>query len=233
MNASLPLETLEARVCARYETERLQLMLGEQVFGLRVIRNLDALLDELLARGEEDPAVQDEQIPYWADLWPSAIALGRHILNDDRIGPGTRVLELGCGLGLSGTVAGYKGAEVILSDYLPEALELAELTWRLNLEQPPRLERLDWREPRPELAADVLLASDVAYETRAHGPLEAAFRQLLRPEGYLLLSEPGRPQDHAWLQSLPNKGFHIHTQTESVCFRNHPYTIYLHEIRLI
>lgn len=232
MSNTLPVAHLEAQICARYQTERLRLELAGAVFHLRVIRNVDALLEHLLSKGADDPAVQDEQIPYWADLWPSALALATHVLGDPRIGPGVQVLELGCGLGLSGTAAGYCGAEVVLTDYLPEALEMAELTWRLNLERPPVLARLDWRRPDPRLAADLILASDVAYEARAHAPLEAAFRRLLRPGGRVLLSEPGRPLDQTWLRSLPAKGFCLHSRQQPVTYQDRLYHIHLHEITL-
>ena len=227
-----PLSELEAAIGARYQTERLRLEVNGVPFQVEVVRNLDDLLEALLARGEDDPAVQDEQIPYWADLWPSAIALARQVLRDPTIGPETRVLELGCGLALSGTAAGHRGAQVILTDYLPEALELAELTWRLNLDRPPTLRQLDWRQPDPALAADVILASDVAYELRAHAPLEAAFRTLLRPGGRILLSEPGRPQGQAWLSSLSDKGFRVGVRTEAVTYQGHPYRIHLYDIQL-
>ena len=57
--------------------------------------DVDALFDELLSKGEESEAVQDERIPYWADLWPSAIAMSLHLLRSELITPATTVTEIG------------------------------------------------------------------------------------------------------------------------------------------
>ena len=45
---------------------------------------------------DEEAFVDDEFLPYWAELWPAARALA-DALPDVR---GLRVVELGCGLGL-------------------------------------------------------------------------------------------------------------------------------------
>ena len=39
------------------------------------------------------------------------------------------MLELGCGLGFSGIVAGKMGAEVTFTDYLQEPLDFAKRNW--------------------------------------------------------------------------------------------------------
>ena len=57
-----------------------------------------------------------------------------------------------------------EGATVTLTDYLPEALQLAELTWLINHENNCACKLLDWREPDKSVQADVILASDVAYD---------------------------------------------------------------------
>jgi hypothetical protein len=72
-------------------------------------RDPAALLDE------ERFAAQDEFLPYWADLWPSARALAR-VLATRRLG-GMRVLELGCGLALPSLVAARGGARACATDW--------------------------------------------------------------------------------------------------------------------
>ncbi|MFT7512131.1 MAG: hypothetical protein ACI9QL_001338 [Candidatus Omnitrophota bacterium] len=39
------------------------------------ITDLDRLLEEMIAKGDDHPDVRDERMPYWAELWPDAIAL--------------------------------------------------------------------------------------------------------------------------------------------------------------
>ncbi|MBK7337666.1 MAG: 50S ribosomal protein L11 methyltransferase [Saprospirales bacterium] len=131
------------------------------------LTNFDELFEQLLAKGEESEEVRDERIPYWADLWPSAVALGRYLINSELVKPETSVIEIGCGLGLPGIVAGILGArDVHFTDYLEDALSYAKQNWELNCTHPARFSLLDWRQPDAALAADLVLASDVAYETR-------------------------------------------------------------------
>ena len=77
----------------------------------------ESLIDE--SRFEED-----EFLPYWAELWPSGIALARYVAALDLAG--SRVLELGCGLALPSFAAALAGADVLATDWAPEALELVD-----------------------------------------------------------------------------------------------------------
>ncbi len=70
---------------------------------------------------------EDERLPYWAELWPSAIGLA-HYLDRDVSLRGKHVLELGCGLGLLGVIAARDGARVLCTDYEPDALALHATT---------------------------------------------------------------------------------------------------------
>ena len=197
------------------------------------VTDTDALLDDLIAKGASHEDVKDERIPYWADLWPSALALAQFIVHDEQIGTGIKVLELGCGLAIPGIVAGMKGAAVCLTDYLAEALQVAELNWRLNLpEIKPDCRLMDWRKPEPSLKPDIILASDVAYEKRAFRPLMNAFRKLLLPGRRILLSEPGRPIAEPFLQLLHKEGYKIQDFVFDIQFQNRQLRPKVYDIRL-
>src|SRR5215218_11367546 len=62
----------------------------------------------------------DEFVPYWAELWPSAVALARVVAR--RPLTGRRVLELGCGLGLPAIAAALGGGRVLATDWSPDAV---------------------------------------------------------------------------------------------------------------
>ena len=174
------------------------------------LTNFDELFDLLLAKGEDSEEVLDERIPYWADLWPSAVGLGRYLVNSGLVTPSTSVTEIGCGLGLPGIVAGMLGAKgVHFTDYLGEPLVYAKHNWDLNCAHPAKFSQMDWRQPDPAAAADLLLASDVAYETRFFPDLPPAFRALCKPGGRILFSEPGREVAQVFLDTLPALGFEV------------------------
>jgi predicted nicotinamide N-methyase len=123
-------------------------------------------------------------MPYWAELWPSGLALARAL--PERL-DGVRVIDLGCGLGVPALAAAARGANVTAVDWAPDAIVLlARNAARNDL----RLEAVhaDWRsfEGRFEL----VLAADLLYERRnVHALLEVLPALALE----VLLAEPGRP----------------------------------------
>ena len=170
------------------------------------VNNTDELFDQLLAKGDGHEDVIDERIPYWAEIWPSALGLAGFILQNPDIFKGKKVLELGAGLGVAGLAAAKVGAEVTLTDYLPEPLEVADFLWQLNFGEPAQTAILDWRNPPEALRADVVIAADVMYEARAIQPVAQALTQLANPEGRAFVSEPGREVVRQWWQKMATEG---------------------------
>ncbi len=146
-------------------------------------RDSEALLDE------EAFDARDEYLPYWAELWPSAVALARAVAR--RSLQGRRVLELGCGLGLPGLAAAVGGAQATLTDWAPEAVVAARDNAARNAVAVEALV-VDWRAPELLLARapwELVLLADVLYEPRNVAPLLALLPRL-GPE--VLLADPGR-----------------------------------------
>lgn len=197
---------------------------------LSVITNFDELLDRLIAKGEGHEDVRDERIPYWADLWPSALALGRFLVQEQLVRPGMSVTEIGCGLGLPGIIAGRLGARVTFSDYLPEALDFARHNWSQNLPHSARFALMDWRHPDPALAAGLLLASDVAYEQRAFDYLPHAFRTLCKPGGAILVSEPNRAIAAGFFSGLASQGFRVEQYSLQGVYNKLPYRVNVYRL---
>lgn len=160
----------------------------------RLLRPLD--VDRLLDEAERDP---EEQLPYWAELWPSGIALADALSVEPETVRGVPVLELGSGLGLTAAAALRAGAELLATDYAPEALLLTRLNCLANAGREPATLRLNWRRPSPRFLAvagtagfPVVLAADVLYEERDVEPLFRLVGQVVAPGGLLWLAEPGR-----------------------------------------
>jgi predicted nicotinamide N-methyase len=152
-------------------------------------RDSEALLDEHAFENEEF-------LPYWAELWPSGVALARLIAG--RALKGARVLELGCGLGLPSIAAALAGGRVLATDWSPVAIDLLRDNAARN-EAELELAVVSWTEPGPLLERapfDLVLAADVLYEQRNVEPLAALLPSL---GGEVLLADPGRPPLEAFL----------------------------------
>ena len=137
----------------------------------------EALIDE--ARFEVD-----EFMPYWAELWPSGLALAEAL--PSRL-DGLAVVELGCGLGVPSLVAAARGGNVTAVDWAAEAIELL----RENAERnaiPLRAVHADWN--RVGGSFDLVLAADLLYEER-NG--EALLERLPSLATRVLIADPGRP----------------------------------------
>jgi predicted nicotinamide N-methyase len=152
--------------------------------------------DELIDEAAFD---EEEFLPYWAELWPSGLALARHVAARDV--HGLRVLELGCGLGLPALAAALRGAEVLATDWAEEAIELL----RQNAERNGvllRVARVRWSEPEPLLRAapwDLVLGADLLYEARNADQLAGLLPSL---GGEVVLAEPGRPYAKEFLEKF-------------------------------
>jgi predicted nicotinamide N-methyase len=146
-----------------------------------------------------DEAAFDEEefLPYWAELWPSGLALARHVATREL--HGKRVLELGCGLALPALAAALRGADVLATDWAEDAIELV----LRNAERNGvflRGARVRWSEPEPLLRAapwDIVLGADLLYEARNAEQLADLLPGL---GGEVLLAEPGRPYAKEFLE---------------------------------
>lgn len=190
------------------KTIQRQFPIGHLMVNLSTVADAEDLLDEMIAHNPDDELLQEAAIPYWAELWHSALGMSYWMVkNQDRI-VGKKVIEIGCGIGLPGIVASLLGAKVVFTDYLQPALDFA----RYNLEQnqsphQARFELLDWRNPPLDQSYDIVLAADVAYEKDLFLPLYNCIKQLVGEQGVCWLSEPGRMISKEFLNNFTNSGF--------------------------
>ncbi len=157
---------------------------------------------------DEEDFARDERLPYWAELWPSAVALARHVSKENLTG--RRVVELGCGVGLPSMAALARGARVTATDHYEAALDFARYNSRLNLALEPETRLLDWHQPRVEGLEgifDLVLAADVLYEPKNVEALAALIPALLAPGGEVLLAHPRRKEAPAFLERMRERGF--------------------------
>jgi predicted nicotinamide N-methyase len=155
--------------------------------GWRVDLIMPRAADELIV---EDDFDDDERLPYWADLWPSARILARHLLDAPPAEPAA--LELGCGVALPALALRHLGADVLATDWYDDALRFASVNSRRNGLGPLRTALLDWRKPPDDERYPLVIAADVLYEMRNAEILAALLPRVVAPGGRALVADPGR-----------------------------------------
>jgi predicted nicotinamide N-methyase len=168
----------------RFEPVERRIDVGDRPVSIWRPPDMESLID--LAAFEAD-----ERIPYWADVWESAIVLAEDLAAMD--GAGKTLLELGCGLGLPSLVAARAGFTVTATDYEETALEGVRYNAERNRIGGLRTLVLDWRNLPEDLGTfDLVVAADVLYETHHPAVLAATILRTLAPSGLGLVADPCR-----------------------------------------
>lgn len=169
---------------------------------LETVADFDPLLDRYAARYPSDT----DMIPYYATLWPSALALARYIAALPMELESLRVIELGCGLGLPSVVAALRGADVLATDFHPDNEPYVVRNAELNGVS-LRYRTARWGEPLGEGPFGLVMCSDVLYERRHVAALVESATSLCAPGGTILLADPGRDQLAPAAQGIRARGF--------------------------
>jgi predicted nicotinamide N-methyase len=204
------LRYLQKAINTSYDTILQHLEFDRLSIELLRVADVDTLLDRL-------PKIQfrpDERLPYWADLWPSSVALATYLWEAVDL-RGVEVLELGCGLGLVGIVAVRKGGVVTLTDYEADALAFTRYNLLRNSCQQASVRHLDWHAPMLSQTYGLIIASDVLYERGNFQALLHLLQSALGPEGGFILAEPNRPVARDFFRLLRDHGFQYQRLTAS------------------
>lgn len=208
---------------ARFEVKTSVVEINGEQISLVHPKDADSLIDEAAFN-------KDERLPYWADVWPSSIALARAVRSMP--GDGRTLLELGCGVGLVAAAALRAGFEVTVSDYYDDALAFARMNGAANASREPKTMILDWRHlPTAIPAFDIVVAADVLYET-AYGEVVArAIATTLARDGRALIADPGRVGSPAFFEALRDVGLrHIGATVVTVPLNGRDHAITVHEV---
>ncbi|HEU0055194.1 MAG TPA: methyltransferase domain-containing protein [Longimicrobium sp.] len=195
---------LETELRTRFDVREETFAHGDFRVELILPRAADALIDEAAFDA-------DERLPYWAELWPSARALARHLVENPP--PERRVLELGCGVALPSLALRSLGREVLATDYYDDALRFARANAERNGLGPLETAHLDWRSPPEEARYPLVLASDVLYEKRNSEALAELLPRVVAPGGRALVADPGRMYEFDFRNSLYFAGWRAETLT--------------------
>lgn len=172
-----------------YETKTATHRVGNTVYSIR------ALVDRLQYWDPDGLAgragISEAAWPLFGILWPAGLALAQEM---SRIPlAGRRILEVGCGLGLSSLVLRMRGADITACDHHPLAGEFLRHNARLNGLAPIAFHEAPWHGRNARLGRfDLIIGSDLLYE-RDHPSLLSGFlSRHATAAGHVILADAGR-----------------------------------------
>ncbi|MDA3926211.1 MAG: methyltransferase domain-containing protein [Kiritimatiellae bacterium] len=169
-------------------------------------------LDKLLETAAQESPHSVDAIPYYSILWPSAIALAKHLSENCALLKGARVIELGCGLGLPSILCARMGAEVIATDFHPGNEQWLQHNAALN-QATLNYQQLDWNTfvaADPDLPippVSLIIGSDLIYERKHIAALVCAINALCSPGGNVIIADPGRDHLQLFASTMKKAGW--------------------------
>ena len=178
-------------------------------------------LDEALNLG-----ISSATWPLFGLLWPS----GAHMAERMALRPvtGERILEIGCGLGLSSLVAHRRGANVTASDCHPLTHAFLDNNTRLNKLLPIEYRHGLWgtaasrNDGMPVLTQahdapltglfDLIVGSDILYERDDEGTLAQFINEHAAVKSEIWVIDPNRGNRAAFHKHMARVGFVLHEQ---------------------
>jgi predicted nicotinamide N-methyase len=153
-----------------------------------------------------DLGISSATWPLFGIIWPSSIVLANH-MSDYKI-EGKRILEIGCGIGLSSLVLNGRQANITATDYHPEAERFLERNTLLNNGKNIAFERVDWADDKSDLGLfDIVIGSDILYEDEHVALLADFIQNHASPECEVIIVDPGRGRKTKLSTKLIEYGF--------------------------
>ena len=160
----------------------------------------------------EKLGISSATCPLFGVVWVSGEVLA-HLMFDYKLA-GKRILEVGCGIGLASLVLNHRHADITATDYHPEAENFLEKNVVLNKGDAIPFVRTGWADEDSGIGEfDLIIGSDVLYESE-HVELLAAFiEQHAKPKCDVILVDPGRGHHANFSKKMVALGY-SHTQNK-------------------
>jgi predicted nicotinamide N-methyase len=192
----------------KYNVDTAEVKIKDRPFSFFVPRELEPFMDQ-------DDVFHN--FPLWAKIWEASMVLADHLASREPL-PGSKLLEIGCGLGVVGIVAASFGHRITMTEQDPDALNFARANVLTNL--PPSgptidIRRLDWNHPRFKRTFDLIVGSEIVYSQRDYEPLFRLFKSLLKQDGEIILAEGFRESSVTFFKEM-SRYFEMKAQKKTI-----------------
>lgn len=187
-----------------YVTRMLTVRLGGHDYRIRALSDLQQFADPNgLA---ERAGISSALWSLFGQVWPSGRVLAEAMSTFDVAGK--RILEVGCGLGLSSLVLQRRRANVVASDHHPLAKSFLAHNAAINHLPAIAYHDLPWAVPDAELGKfDLIIGSDILYERDHSAQLAALMHRHATPDAEVLITDPGRGNSSPFTRAMATQGY--------------------------
>jgi len=154
----------------------------------------------------ENLGISSATWPLFGVIWESGEVLA-HLMHDFEI-EGKRILEVGCGIGLTSLMLNHRDADITATDHHPEAGNFLRKNVNLNEGDPIPFERTGWSDGSDQLGRlDLIVGSDLLYESE-HAELLAGFiDDHANKQCEVIIVDPGRGQHARFSKKMKALGY--------------------------
>lgn len=189
-----------------YSTRELMVDIGGHAYRIHALSDRQQYYDP--GQVAERAGVPPAHWSLFGQVWPAGRILAEAMSRHDVAG--MRILELGCGLGLSSLVLSRRKADITATDYHPLAGTFLQRNALQNQLPDVRFQHLDWLVPDPALGRfDLIIGSDILYERGHAQALAEVLDRHARPRAEILVTDPGRGHAGRFLRALAAQGFDV------------------------
>ena len=179
----------------QYPTQLIQIS-AEKAIYIPLYEGVQEVYKSLLKLNPTTP------FPYWAKVWPSAIALHNVLKAHPHLIQNKHVLEIGAGIGLPSLMMAGIAKSIKISDYYKEAVALFQKNIEhLQLQNAEALQ-LDWNNIPENMNPEVVLLSDVNYDPAQFDTLINLIEKFILHGSTIILSTPQRIMASPFVQKL-------------------------------
>jgi len=156
-------------------------------------------------------------------VWQSSEVLA-HLLFDYEIA-GKRILEVGCGIGLTSLMLNSRLANITATDYHPEAEQFLLENVLLNKGKKIPFVRTGWADKESDLGTyDLIVGSDLLYEGDHVDLLSGFINQHAKPHCEVIIIDPGRSYHGRFSKKMVTLGYsHSHSKPVNADYLTQPF----------
>lgn len=136
--------------------------------------------------------ISSSQWSLFGVIWPSSEILARYMYQQNLTNK--RVLEVGCGIGLTSLLLNHQKVNITATDYHPEVKSYLDLNTELNEDKPIPFFQADWNDKKIEKIEkfDTVLCSDLLYERESGQKLANFVERYTKDECEVIVVDPNR-----------------------------------------